>query len=307
MNQIKIFSEVASLWAESKRDIVKYQTMCNYALILKTHLIPTFGASMEITEADVQSYVIQRIREGMARKSVRDIVAVLKSVAKYGKKHKIFSYDDWEIIYPTDGERKRLPVLSMAHQRKLMKYLLDDLTPLNIGVLLSLTTGMRIGETCGLQWLDVDLVKRVITVNRTVSRIYDCEAKKTRIIESTPKTKSSSREIPISNILLSALKKIKPSNRDAYVVGCNNKPQELRSYRRVFSNMLDKLGIPHIVFHGLRHTFATRCIESQCDIKTVSTILGHSNVATTLNLYVHPSITQKKRCVDRMSKFIGID
>ena len=60
------------------------------------------------------------------------------------------------------------------------------------------------------------------------------------------------------------------------------------------------------IFHGLRHTFATRCIESQCDYKTVSVILGHSNVATTLNLYVHPNLNQKKRCIDRMSNFLGI-
>lgn len=60
------------------------------------------------------------------------------------------------------------------------------------------------------------------------------------------------------------------------------------------------------IFHGLRHTFATRCIESQCDYKTVSVILGHSNVATTLNLYVHPNLSQKKKCIDRMSKFLGM-
>ena len=61
-----------------------------------------------------------------------------------------------------------------------------------------------------------------------------------------------------------------------------------------------------VLSHGLRHTFATRCIESQCDYKTVSVILGHSNVSTTLNLYVHPNLTQKKKCVERMSKFLGI-
>lgn len=59
-------------------------------------------------------------------------------------------------------------------------------------------------------------------------------------------------------------------------------------------------------FHTRRHTFATRCIESQCDYKTVSAILGHSNVATTLNLYVHPNIHQKKKCIERMNKFLGI-
>ena len=75
-------------------------------------------------------------------------------------------------------------------------------------------------------------------------------------------------------------------------------------YRDYFNRLLKRLSITPIVFHGLRHTFATRCIESQCDYKTVSSILGHSNVATTLNLYVHPNLQQKKRCIDKMSKFV---
>jgi len=90
------------------------------------------------------------------------------------------------------------------------------------------------------------------------------------------------------------------------VVGTSTQSKEPRSYRDYFGRLLKRLDIPHLVFHGLRHTFATRCIESQCDYKTVSVILGHSNVATTLNLYVHPNLNQKKRCIDRMSNFLGI-
>lgn len=84
------------------------------------------------------------------------------------------------------------------------------------------------------------------------------------------------------------------------------RPEDPRSYRDFFARLLKRLNIPHIVFHGLRHTFATRCIESQCDYKTVSVILGHSNIATTLNLYVHPNLNQKQRCIERMSNFLKI-
>ena len=65
-----------------------------------------------------------------------------------------------------------------------------------------------------------------------------------------------------------------------------------------------RLGLPELKFHALRHTFATRCIESDCDFKTVSVLLGHSSVSTTLNLYVHPGLGQKQRCIDRMMQSV---
>jgi integrase len=68
------------------------------------------------------------------------------------------------------------------------------------------------------------------------------------------------------------------------------------NFRKIHANM------PELKFHGLRHSFATRCIESNCDYKTVSVILGHSNISTTLNLYVHPNMEQKKKCIDQMFK-----
>ena len=169
-----------------------------------------------------------------------------------------------------------------------------------------LGTGMRIGEVCALKWEDVDFAQKTIIVKHTVGRIYNCELKSTERVHSSPKTKNSYREIPISKQLLQALKMVRKQSQSPYVVGTSTQSKEPRSYRDYFGRLLKRLDIPHLVFHGLRHTFATRCIESQCDYKTVSVILGHSNVATTLNLYVHPNLNQKKRCIDRMSNFLGI-
>lgn len=84
----------------------------------------------------------------------------------------------------------------------------------------------------------------------------------------------------------------------------SEKPLEPRIYRRYYKLLMERLDMPRIKFHGLRHTFATRCIESQCDYKTVSSILGHSNISTTLNLYVHPDMGQKRKCIDKMMKSV---
>ncbi|MEG2493152.1 MAG: tyrosine-type recombinase/integrase [Rikenellaceae bacterium] len=303
----KSFQEVSKVWCDAKRPIVKHSTMCAYMLTLQTHLLPHFGTVTVITESDVQQFVIDKISMGLARKTVRDLVAVLKSVVKYGGKHKIFPFEEWEVEYPTSTNARRLPILALNHQRILMSHLIEKPTHQNIGVLLALCTGMRIGEVCALKWEDVDFNQKTITVKYTVGRVYNCESKSTEKINSSPKTSNSYREIPISKQLLRSLKIVKKSSLSSFVVGNLTNSKEPRSYRDYFTRLLKRLNIPPIVFHGLRHTFATRCIESQCDYKTVSVILGHSNVATTLNLYVHPNLNQKKRCIERMSKFLAID
>lgn len=302
----KSFQEISKIWCDAKRPIVKHSTMCAYMLTLQTHLLPCFGTMTVITESDVQQFIIDKFSTGLARKTIRDLVAVLKSIVKYGGKHKIFPFEEWEVEYPTNTNARRLPTLALNHQRILMCYLIEKPTSQNIGILLSLCTGMRIGEVCALKWEDVDFIQKIITVKHTVGRIYNCESKSTEKINSSPKTSNSYREIPISKQLLLSLKIVKKTSLSLFVVGNSIHSKEPRSYRDYFARLLKRLNIPPIVFHGLRHTFATRCIESQCDYKTVSVILGHSNVATTLNLYVHPNLNQKKRCIERMSKFLGI-
>ena len=102
---------------------------------------------------------------------------------------------------------------------------------------------------------------------------------------------------------LDLIRHLKKVVRDEYFILTNDaKPTEPRTYRNYYKRLLKKLDIPDIKFHGLRHSFATRCIEANSDYKTVSVILGHSNISTTLNLYVHPNKEQKKKCIDRMLK-----
>ncbi len=102
--------------------------------------------------------------------------------------------------------------------------------------------------------------------------------------------------------LVRPLKKI--VRGDFYVLTNAATPTEPRTYRCYFNKLLQQLGLPKMRFHGLRHSFATRCIESKCDYKTVSVLLGHSNISTTLNLYVHPHLEQKRKCIDTMGKML---
>jgi len=143
-------------------------------------------------------------------------------------------------------------------------------------------------------------------VNHNITRIGQISKKgewHSQVDEGSPKTQSSQRTIPLSSSILRIIKPfMKIANGDHYVLSNDSKPVEPAVLRIHYKKVLEKAGVPNITFHGLRHTFATRCVESKCDVKTLSSILGHSSITTTMNLYVHPTIDHQRRCIDKMLK-----
>ncbi|CUN84179.1 MULTISPECIES: tyrosine-type recombinase/integrase [Phocaeicola] len=304
----KTIREIAVAWKEYKRPYVKQSTMAAYLLILENHLLPAFGENDSLPEQSVQSFVLEKIECGLSVKSIKDILIVLKMVMKFGVKNEWMNYYEWDIKYPTNSANKELEVLSVSNHRKILDHIQSHFTFTGLGIYISLSTGLRIGEICALKWNDINITEGTITVSRTIERIYMVEGEKkhTELVISSPKTRNSCREIPMSKELLAIVKPLKKIvNDDFYVLTNDEHPTEPRTYRNYYNGLMEKLGIPKLKYHGLRHSFATRCIEAGCDYKTVSVLLGHSNISTTLNLYVHPNMEQKKRCITKMFKSLG--
>ena len=304
----KTIREIAEAWKEYKRPYVKLSTMAAYVLILENHVLPEFGDKDSFHEHEVQAFVLKKIEHGLSVKSVKDILIVMKMVMKFGVKNEWMNYYEWDIKYPTDSQSKELEVLSVANHKKILDYVQHNFTFMSLGIYISLSTGLRIGEICALKWSDINVTEGTIIVQRTIERIYVVEGEKkhTQLVINTPKTVNSCREIPVSKELLAMVKPMKKVvNGDFYVLTNEDKPTEPRTYRNYYNRLMEKLDIPKLKYHGLRHSFATRCIEAGCDYKTVSVLLGHSNISTTLNLYVHPNMEQKKRCINKMLKSLG--
>ena len=278
MNHKKL-KEIAIAWKDYKRSYVKQSTMAAYVLILENHILPAFGENDSLPEQSVQNFVLEKMESGLSAKSIKDILIVLKMVMKFGVKHEWMNYYEWDIKYPTISKNNNIEVLTIAHHKKILDYIRQNFTFRNLGI-----------------------------VQRTIERIYIIEGGKrhTELIINTPKTQNSCREIPMSKELLALVKPLKKVfNADYYVLTNDISPIEPRTYRNYYKRFMNQLDIPKLKFHGLRHSFATRCIESNCDYKTVSVLLGHSNITTTLNLYVHPNMEQKKRCIAKMFKSLG--
>lgn len=305
MEKTMTIKEIVELWRENKRQYVKKSTLSAYTLLIQNHLLPVFGEMNHIEEAVVQDFVFRKLDNGLSQKSIKDILIVLKMILKYGVKNKMIEYSQIDIKFPTERERHDIEVLSRADHKKIISHIQDHFTFKNLGIYICLSAGMRIGEICALRWRDIDTDSGVINVRQTIQRIYLIEAnvRRTELVLDTPKTKNSIRDIPMTKDLIKLLKPLKRVVNESFFVLTNDrKPTEPRTYRNYYKQFMRELDMPDLKFHGLRHSFATRCIESRCDYKTVSVLLGHSNISTTLNLYVHPNMEQKKRCIDQMFK-----
>ncbi|MDO4158822.1 MAG: site-specific integrase [Prevotellaceae bacterium] len=286
---------------------MKESSLSTYAIHAEKHLLPFFGNKSDVTENEVQEFALMKLREGLSRNTIRDILLVLRMVMSFGMRHDMITYYNWKIHLPKENERKELPVLTKLEQRRMMDFLNENFSFRNLGLYICICTGMRIGEICALKWDDINLNTKTIMIRRTIERVYvrEKEQSYTKVVIGAPKTINSIRDIPVSGDLIRILRPIMSLvNTDNYVISNKNKPIEPRIYRTYYKRVMTKLGMPNIKFHGLRHTFATRCIESNCDYKTVSSILGHASISTTMNLYVHPNIDQKRKCIEKMLRTV---
>ena len=299
-------------WLIEKKEYIKESTYANYSNNVFNHIIPNLGNYYlsDINHKIIQDFLLNLSKTGkkdgsggLSEKTIKDITIIVKGSLKKAINEEKMKHIVLSFIYPKSQHEKKIYILTKREQNKITDYVLNNLSTRNIGILISLYSGIRIGELCALKWEDIDLKKGIIYIRKTIQRIYIKDKYKnvSKIILTTPKTKNANREIPINKNFLEILKKVK-ANKEDYILTGNKEYIEPRTYRKYFNKLLDKININHFNFHSLRHTFATNCISLGVDYKTVSELLGHANVNITLNLYVHPRLSQKKKCIDLICK-----
>lgn len=300
------FAEISIDWIENKKMQVKESTLSHYKSVIDNHIIPIFGEyRITLISVDIiQNYINKLLKEGLTGKTVNDILTVIKNIFKYASSKGFEHNCDLNTI-SVKNKRNDIQTLTIFEQKILCNYLVDNLNNKNFGILLSIYTGIRIGELCALRWSDIDLSERVLKINKTMLRIQDNfsehHSNKTKVIITPPKSEDSVRVIPIPQFIFDIICKLQ-RNSDAYILtGKCDSFIEPRNMQYYFKSVLKKCSIRDVNFHILRHTFATRCVESGFEIKSLSEILGHSDVKITLQRYVHSSIDLKRKNMDKLN------
>lgn len=305
-----MFKDILYLWLNNNSICLKQSTISKYEYIIRVHIGPELGQVKlcDLNSSCINQYLLNKIQNGridnqggLSASYVNSIILIINSALDFAAKESIYVFSK-PTIYKPPLRKKSVAVLSIEHQHTLEKYLFENIGETEIAVLIALYTGMRLGEICALTWEDVDFNKQIIHIRSTVSRVNNPHLEpgsKTKYVISSPKTVASDRYIPLHSILVGVLnKKREPSF--PYVTSNNETFTNPRTLEYRYSKLLKQAKIPYINFHSLRHTFATRCIESGIDMKTLSEILGHSSVSFTMDTYVHSSQEIKKRNIEKL-------
>ena len=291
--------ELSAEWLQMMSSGLKQSTQSNYRMKLEKHIIPSFGDRQccLLKAKEICTFIERKLKSGLSARYVSDILVLLKSLFRYAnREYQIRNILDG-IIMPKKS-KPEIAILTKEQQKKLESYIAENHSLSSLGVSMSMYMGLRIGELCALQWNDVDLEKRTLTVRKTIQRIQDFDGdKKTKLVVTEPKSTKSLREIPIPDCLIPILEEFK-NKKNCYILSGNQKPVEPRTMQYRFRKILKNAELPSVHYHSLRHLFATNCIGLGFDVKTLSEILGHSSVEVTLNRYVHSSMDRKRICMN---------
>lgn len=300
--------QVAKQMLKLKKQKVKYTSYMTIETCYKTHIENEFKG-MEIGK--VKPMHIERF---MAEKAVDYRKGTLNLIRTVLGMIFNFAIDNQMIVFnpvtrstfvKSKVPKKEVKALTIEQQRKFVEWC--KMKPGRNKYLFALQTGLRAGELSALQWSDIDMQKATMFITRNMAKRN--ENGKYVPTEIGVKTENSEREIPLTKEAIRILKEQRQKNMVSFnyvfmsqcktpvsSVACD---KELRSIR-------DELGVKVLSMHVLRHTFATRCIEAGMNPKTLQHILGHSNISTTLDLYVHVTDNEKRRQIEMTEQYLNV-
>ncbi len=300
------FSEIGERWLQDRRLTVKDSTYIKYEIIWRRHIQPALGQldADAVTGAAVDELARELLDRGLAAKTRRDVLTMLRSILAYA------AAQGWQVrqaprIHYPRAPRKQIRVLSREEQDRLAAYLYADMDCCRFGILLALLTGIRLGELCALRWRNISWTERTITIDATMQRLRVLDGSgegKTHVTISSPKSDASVRVIPMSDHLAALCRQMGQCEPNCFILTGTERYMEPRAVQFRMEKIARDCGLEGVHFHTLRHTFATRSVEVGFELKSLSEILGHADTSITLDRYVHISMELKRANMNKLAQ-----
>ena len=291
---------------------IKIRTYNRYSEIIEKHINPDLGDYYlnDLKPDILQKFICTKLENGnlntnggLSHNSVLSILSLLKLSLKQAVVLGHCEKEYVSYVKLSHIQEKKVNAFSRKEQQTIESYCLNSKVN-HLGIVICLYTGIRIGELLSLTWDDIDFDNSVLYINKTLYN-YSENGKIISCIDK-PKTINSNRIIPLSKKLLIILNKIKKTSNSKYIISTRSGEMvQVRSYQKTFKLILDKCNISYKNFHSLRHTFATRALESGMDVKCLSEILGHKNCLVTLNRYSHTMVDYKSDMMNKLSNIFS--
>lgn len=308
----RLFGDWMDEWLLKKQEVVKESTYIRYSNMIENHIRPALGKYPinKISTELVEQFITSASKNGrldnsggLSPKSINDMLAVIREVFKYTYNAGVNNTCNLSQITIRKNQSE-MRVLSLSEEKKLIAVLMSETDRYKIGVYICLFTGIRIGELCALRWEHISFEEKTLTVKQTMQRLQigdGTSTAKTTVVITEPKSFAAVRTIPLPDFLVEVLRPF-AGTKNAYILsGRSEKYVEPRTMQYRFKTYLDEGQIADANFHSLRHTFATRCIENGFEIKSLSEVLGHTNVKITMDRYVHSSIDLKRTNMEKLN------
>lgn len=309
-----LVSEWYKYWIAVKEKTVRLNTLDNYKDRYRMNIEPVLGQKLlrDVSTIDCQRVLNRMADEGYKNTSIMQAKATLHNMLDYAYQNNVLSKNPCtKVVQYNIGEKSlNREALSIDEQREILKAISGNKYEKQYRF--ALQTGLRAGELIGLEWKDVDFGNKTISVKRTCR--YKYKLKEWRIGD--PKSRNGKRTIPLTEEAFEILKEQKKIDnglkvlelkwKDTVFLRLDGKPANNTELDIELYTVCKKNGLSKISMHILRHTFATRCAEAGMIPKTLQMILGHSNITTTMNIYVHATEDQKKKEMNMVEEALRV-